>query len=215
MGPPPCASGGGLRVLGVVRRERFLRDEVLPSDVPGVQCLAPFDRLLQGLHLREPVRESFELDSRLEFAMAGQVGAGVVLDMHQAALHDRGRPAVRAGRLDAPQPVRYEHVGRGDRLEHLPVDRGALRMASPPRDHLAVLPVDRGDQTPLMMQVGRVRHQRVMPHCARGKRGPQTPAPARRLPERAPRSTPCPTGRGLPAATRGTHATRPAPPRPA
>ena len=126
----------------------------------------------------EPVAQFLELPAGLEAGAAGQVGPGVALHVHQAALDARARPDGGAGPLHAAQPVRDEHVGSGDAAEQGRVGRRVLMVAPLPVDDLAAGPVDGDDQAPAVGHAGAVRHDRVVDHTVRLDGRGDVPAPA-------------------------------------
>lgn len=125
----------------------------------------------------EPVRQPLELAPGLQLGFGGQVHARVAPHVHQAALDPRSRPRLPARRAHAAQPVRYQHVGRGDSREQGYVGGPALMRAPPPAEHLPAVPVDRDDQAPAVRHVRAVRHHRVVLRRHGRRRGADVPAP--------------------------------------
>lgn len=82
----------------------------------------------------ELVGESLEFLAGLKSWFECQVGFGVALHVHQAALDARARPAGMAGFLHAAKAVGDEHVGPGDAGGQGRVGRRVLLMAPLPVD---------------------------------------------------------------------------------
>ena len=177
VGPPPGLVAG-FGVGWVVLGHGAFVDEGFPSFVPGVQGLTPTHRFLDGMDPGELVGESLEFLAGLKSWFECQVGFGVALHVHQAALDARARPAGMAGFLHAAKAVGDEHVGPGDAGGQGRVGRRVLLMAPLPVDDLARLPVDRYQEAPAVCHIRAVGHERVMDHPVRCDCRLDVPAPA-------------------------------------
>ncbi len=183
--PPPFLPGG-LGIGGIVLRPGAFGDEIPPPPVPRVQRTRP----LRGLPGRpdggQGIGQFLELPARLEPGPGRQVGAGVALHVHQAALDPRARPGLGAGPLDAAEPVRDEDVGRRYPREQRGVRGGGLVPAPLECHGFAGQPVDGYEQTPAMGHVRAVGHDDVADDAVRRYGRAEAPAPADALAERPP-----------------------------
>ena len=197
MSPPPSAFGSrGPGVVRVVLGVGAFGQQCLPAFVPRVECFAPPGGGFGVMDAGEHVGESLELPSGLQSGFGGQVGPGVPLHVHQAALDLRVRPCFGACPLDAFHAVAYEHAGRRELREQGLVGGGALPVAPLPGEHLAVPTVDRRQQAPAV-HVGAIGDDHVVHHAVGADARFEVPAPCDASPEGTCVASQPPLGRGF------------------
>ena len=163
VGPPPCASGAGLGVAGVVACSGALADDVGVAGVPVVGQAEPGRGGVGVADLHESPGEPEQVLACVGAWPAGEVRARVAQHVHEAPLDPCVLPRVGGGSGASGAPVGDERARGGQLGEQPGVCRGAFGVAPLECDGRPVRGVDRDEQAPS------VRHVRAV--CLDGAAG--------------------------------------------